>query len=251
MAAIRPEIVFHLASGVTGSREIAQVRPTFENNLASTVNLLLAATEADCERIVLTGSMEEPRPENPDPLPPSPYAAAKWASTVYARMFHSLYESPVVALRVFMVYGPEQQDSTKVIPYVGRCFLEGIAPKLSSGRRLVDWVYVDDVVEAYMRAMQVPEALGKTLDVGSGIRVSIREVVERLAKLTATSVRPLFGGLPDRPLESDPVANVDSTYEILGWRAMTDLDAGLRSTVDWLRSREVDSRASRGGEQTP
>jgi UDP-glucose 4-epimerase len=251
IAAIRPEIVFHLASAVVGSRELAQVWPTFENNLASTVNLLIAATEAGCKRIVLTGSMEEPRPDNPDPRPPSPYAAAKWASTVYARMFHSLYDAPVVALRVFMVYGPGQQDGTKLIPYVGRCFLDGVAPKLASGRRLVDWVYVDDVVEACMRVLDAPEALGKTMDVGSGMRMSIREVVERLARLTAASVRPLYGALPDRPLESDPVADVDRTYEVLGWRAMTDLDAGLRSTVDWLRNREVDSRTSGGWGKTP
>jgi nucleoside-diphosphate-sugar epimerase len=101
-----------------------------------------------------------------------------------------------------------------------------------------------------MKVLDAPEALGKTLDVGSGTRVSIREVVERLAKLTAASVRPLYGAIPDRPLESDPVADVDRTYEVLGWRTMTDLDAGLRSTVDWLRSREVDSWASRGGGKT-
>jgi UDP-glucose 4-epimerase len=235
LAAIRPEVIFHLAGAVTGSRDIDRVRPTFESNLASTVNLLIAGTQADCRRIVLTGSMEEPRPEDADPLPPSPYAAAKWAGTMFARMFHALYACPVVVLRVFMVYGPEQQDRTKLIPYVEGCFLDGVAPKLSSGRRLVDWVYVDDVVEAYLRAVEVPEAVGKTLDIGSGKHVTIREVVERLAELTATDVQPLFGALPDRPLESAPVADVDQTYRVLGWRAATDLDTGLRSTLDWIR----------------
>jgi UDP-glucose 4-epimerase len=70
MAAIRPEIVFHLASGVTGSRELAQVRPTFENNLASTVNLLLAATEADCERIVLAVPWKSRALGTSTPFPP-------------------------------------------------------------------------------------------------------------------------------------------------------------------------------------
>jgi UDP-glucose 4-epimerase len=237
--AIRPQIVFHLASAVTGSRDIDQVRPTFESNLASTVNVLIAATQVASERIVLAGSMEEPRPENADPLPPSPYAAAKWAGTVYARMFHSLYGCPVVVLRLFMVYGPEQQDRTKLIPYAARCFLDGIPPKLSSGRRPVDWVYVDDVVEACLWAAVVPEAVGQTLDIGSGKQVTIRKVVERLADLIGTDVRPMFGALPDRPLESAPVADVDRTYRVLAWRAKTDLDAGLRRTVDWLRDQRV------------
>jgi UDP-glucose 4-epimerase len=168
MRAIGPQIVFHLASTVTGSRDIDQVRPTFLSNLATTVNLLIAATQANCQRIVLAGSMEEPRPEDANPLPPSPYAAAKWAGTVYARLFHTLYACPVVMLRIFMVYGPEQHDRTKLIPYVGRCFLDGIAPELSSGRRPVDWVYVDDVVEACLRAAIVPVAVGLTLDIASG-----------------------------------------------------------------------------------
>ena len=72
IATIRPEIIFHLASVVTGSRDIDRVRPTFESNLASTVNILITATEAHCERIVMTGSMEEPRPEDPDSLPLHP-----------------------------------------------------------------------------------------------------------------------------------------------------------------------------------
>jgi UDP-glucose 4-epimerase len=238
MAAIRPQIVFHLASTVTGSRSIDQVRPTFESNLATTVNLLITATQAGCHRIVLAGSMEEPGPED-DPLPPSPYAAAKWAATIYARLFHALYSCPVVMLRVFMVYGPEQHDRTKLIPYVGRCFLDGIAPKLASGRRPVDWVYVDDVVEACLRAAVVHEAVGKTLDIGSGKQVTVREVVRRLARLTGMNVRPVFGALPDRPLESAPVADVDRTYRVLGWRAKTDLDTGLRSVVDWLREQQT------------
>jgi len=239
IATIRPEIIFHLASVVTGSRDIDRVRPTFESNLASTVNILITATEAHCERIVMTGSMEEPRPEDPDPLPPSPYAAAKWASTLYARMFHSLYACPVVMLRVFMVYGPGQQDRSKLIPYVAHSFLDGVAPKLSRGDRFVDWVYVDDVVEAYVRAVEVPQATGQILDVGSGRQVTIRGVVERLAQLTGSDVRPLFGALPDRPLEGAPVADVERTYRVLGWRATTDLDRGLRRTLDWLRDQHA------------
>jgi nucleoside-diphosphate-sugar epimerase len=241
MRAVRPEIIFHLASVVTGSRDLDQVWPTFRNNLASTVNVLIDATKVGCDRIVLTGSMEGPSSDQPDALPPSPYAAAKWAGSVYARMFHALYGCPVVILRVSMVYGPDQSDRTKLIPYVARCFLDGIAPELSSGRRPVDWVYVDDVVEAHMQAAHVPGALGRVLDVGSGNSVTIREVVERLAELTEAGVGPLFGALPDRLLEEDLVADVEETDRFLGWRATTDLDEGLRRTVDWLRAEREDT----------
>jgi UDP-glucose 4-epimerase len=155
---------------------------------------------------------------------------------MYARMFHALYESPVAILRVFMVYGPGQADRTKLIPYVAGCFLDGSPPKLSSGRRPVDWVYVDDVVGAHLEAAQAPKALGRIVDIGSGSRVTIREVVERIARLTNTNAVPLFGALPDRPLETAPVADTEEAHKLLGWRATTDLEEGLHRTVEWLRA---------------
>jgi UDP-glucose 4-epimerase len=236
MGKVKPEFIFHLAGTVTGNRDLDRVWPTFQNNLASTVNLLVAATEAGCERIVLTGSMEVPREEAPDALPPSPYAAAKWASSVYARLFHALYACPVVILRVFMVYGPAQSDRTKLIPYVIESFLDGTRPKLSSGERPIDWVYVDDVVDAYLEAARAPGAVGRSLDVGSGTQVTIRAVVQRLAELVGTDVAPLFGALADRPLEEASVADVEETQRLIGWRATTELDEGLRRTVEWLRA---------------
>jgi nucleoside-diphosphate-sugar epimerase len=244
MGDVEPEFIFHLASTVTGNRDLDQVWPTFQNNLASTVNVLVAATKVGCERIVLSGSMEVPREETPDALPPSPYAAAKWASGVYARLFHALYVCPVVILRVFMVYGPAQPDRTKLIPYVAECFLDGTPPKLSSGERPIDWVYVDDVVDAYLEAARAPGAVGRSLDVGSGSQVTIRAVVQRLAELVGTDVAPLFGAVPDRSLEPAPVADVEETQRLLGWRATTDLEDGLRRTVEWLRAERSDPATS-------
>src|SRR5712692_8315592 len=115
---IRPDIIFHLASHVKGAPNLEHVLPTFRSNLQSTVNLLAVAATSNCQRIVLTGSLAEPEVENGERFPAAPYAAAKWASSGYARMFHALYKSPVVIARVFMVYGPAQKDLTKLIPYV-------------------------------------------------------------------------------------------------------------------------------------
>ena len=150
--AARPDYVFHLASHVAGSRAIELVLPTFSANLTSTVNLLTAATELGCERILLTGSLEEPEPGPDHAVPSSPYAAAKFAASAYGRMFHALYNTPVAILRLFMVYGPGQQDLRKLVPYVTLSLLKGQTPELSSGVRKVDWIYVDDVVAGYLAA---------------------------------------------------------------------------------------------------
>ena len=124
---VRPDVVFHLASHVSGDRGLGAVVPTLRDNLVTTVNLLTAAAEAGEARVVLAGSMEEP--DRDDPAPSSPYAAAKSAASAYARLFDQLYGLPVVNLRVFMVYGPGQRDDTKLIPYVISSLLRGEAPR--------------------------------------------------------------------------------------------------------------------------
>ena len=111
------------------------VLPTFYDNLASTVHLLTAATAAGCRRIVLASSSEEPQNFDDNTFPCSPYAAAKWASSMYGRMFHQLFQAPVVMPRIFMTYGPNQKDVQKLVPFVVCQLLRGEAPKLSSGRR--------------------------------------------------------------------------------------------------------------------
>lgn len=237
-ADIRPTIVFHLASQVVGARAIEQVRETFRGNLQSTVNLLTAASENGCRRVVLAGSMEEPAASDPQPVPCSPYAAAKWAATGYARMFHALYHLETVVLRTFMVYGPGQRDTKKLVPYVILSWLRGQSPLLSGGTRKVDWIYVDDVAEAFLRAGHVAGIAGKTLDVGSGQPVAVRAVVERIAARMKPSQAPAFGAVAERPFEQERVADVALSQSFLGWRPRASLDEGLQETIHWYEQHQ-------------
>jgi UDP-glucose 4-epimerase len=233
--AIKPGVIFHLASHVMGARNLENVLPTFRSNLLGTVNILTVASEVGCRRIVLTNSLEEPDPGDPASIPSSPYAAAKWASSGYARMFHALYELPVVILRLFMVYGPAQQDPGKLIPYVTRCLLRGEAPRLTSGQRDVDWIYVDDVVDGIIAAAQASKVEGKAIDIGSGELVSVRNVVEQLVSLINPNVQPVFGALAERPLEQVRTANVATALALLKWKPKTCLKEGLANTIRWFR----------------
>jgi nucleoside-diphosphate-sugar epimerase len=230
-----PDWIFHLAGYVSGDRDLALVLPTFHGNLTSTVNLLTTATEVGCRRLVLVGSLEEPDPAIDEPVPASPYAAAKWAASGYARFFHSNYETPVVVARLFMVYGPEQEDVKKLVPYVTLSFLRGEPPRLTSGIREVDWIYVDDAVEGLLAVAKAPRLEGSAVDIGSGRLVTIRDVVERLARCTGARVKALFGALPDRPQERVRAADASSTASRTGWRTRTELEPGLDRTVDWYR----------------
>jgi UDP-glucose 4-epimerase len=235
VAAVEPDVVFHLAALVSGARGLDRVLPMLHANLLAAVNLLVATTERPVERLVLAGSLEEPQPDSAWAVPASPYAAAKLAAGAYARMFHALYGTRAVCLRLFMVYGPAQPDLSKLVPYVTLSLLRGEAPALSSGTRPVDWVYVDDIVDALLAAAVTDGVEGRTLDVGSGELVTVREVVERIARLVETGITPGFGAVPERPLEQVRVANVAETAACLGWRARTPLEEGLARTVDWYR----------------
>ena len=233
--AVRPDYVFHLASHVAGSRAIELVLPTFSANLTSTVNLLTAATEQGCERILLTGSLEEPEPGPDHAVPSSPYAAAKFAASAYGRMFHALYNTPVAILRLFMVYGPGQQDLRKLVPYVTLALLKGQTPELSSGVRKVDWIYVDDVAAGYLAAATAKGVEGGTIDLGSGRLDTVRTVVEELVGLINPHIQPLFGSIPERALEQTRMADTESSLRLLGWRTQVNLRDGLARTAEWYR----------------
>ncbi|MEV0228336.1 NAD-dependent epimerase/dehydratase family protein [Nonomuraea sp. NPDC050786] len=233
-AAVRPEVVFHLASEVNGARDVSVVGPTLEGNLRTTVNVLTAAAGTGC-RVVLAGSSEEPRPGNGHAPPPSPYAMAKAAATGYAELYHRLWNVPYTIVRPTMVYGPGQRDTAKLVPYVTLALIRGERPRLTSGSKLVDWVYVDDVVEAFALAGLGERAVGQAFDVGTGTKVSVREAVELLYRIAGEESAPPFGSVPDRPLDVPQTADPGAARELIGWRPRVGLEDGLRRTVEWYR----------------
>jgi dTDP-D-glucose 4,6-dehydratase len=131
-----------------------------------------------------------------------------------------------------MTFGPGQHPQ-KLIPSVILSLLKGKAPRLTSGRWEADWVYVDDVVQGFIAAAEARGVEGKTFDIGSGSKISVRSVVELVVQEMETHVTPAFGVLPDRPIEPIRVANVVHTRQQLGWECTTMLEKGLRQTIDW------------------
>lgn len=229
---VQPDIIFHLTTHGWGAPGLEHVQPTLHNDLIATVNLLTVATELKIRRVVLTSSLEEPQVGNGEPVPSSPYAAAKWASAVYARMFHQLYQTPAVITRIFMTYGPGQPVQ-KLIPYTILSLLRGETPKLSDGQRLVDWIYIDDVIQGLLAAARASDVEGSTIDLGSGTLIPIRKVVEQLIHLVRPETHALFGALPSRPTEPIRAANIINTHERIDWQAATPLEKGLALTVNW------------------
>lgn len=232
----QPQFIYHLAGMVTARQDVNLVLPMLQNNLVGTVHLLLAAAEIGCERMVVVGSSEEPM----DGVPTSPYAAAKAAASMYARMFHKVYDLPVVVVRPFMTYGPRQEPA-KLIPYTILTLLRGESPYLRSGGRICDFVYVLDVVRGLLKVGIWPDLEGETLDLGTGEATSVRGVVEFLVELTGSTAQPVFGALPDRIGEHSQIADKDRTRRLLDWEPLWSLRNGLLETIQWYRARVGDS----------
>jgi nucleoside-diphosphate-sugar epimerase len=231
----RPDVVYHLASRVTGSIELAEVRATFDANLGASVAVFEAAAECGCRRVVTAGSGHELGLEGG--APGSPYAAAKVATTAYARMFHRAFDLSIVNLRLFMVYGPGQRDSTKLVPYTITSLLSGVPPELTSGDRRFDWVYVDDVIDALVVAGNTELGDdGAPIDIGTGRLASIREVVGRITLACATDLSPRFGVRPDRKPEPSHSADLEPARRLLEWSPQTSLADGIDATVAWYRA---------------
>ena len=231
---VEPDVLFHLAGETSAARDLDLVQATFTTNTVATVNLLSSvAANAASTRVVLAGSMEEPT--GVGDFASSPYALSKAVAAAYARLFHDLYETRVVHLRVFMTYGPGQSAVGKLVPYVTLALLGGEPALLASGQRRVDWIYVDDVAGAFLAAgLAGPEADGQTFDVGSGELTSVRAVAEEIAAILGGG-ELLFGARPDRAREQERAADPTAAESLSGWRATTALTDGLRRTVEWYR----------------
>ena len=228
---VKPDYIFHLSGFVSGLRDAQYVIESYHSLLTSTVNLLTVATKTGCKKIVLAGSLEEP--DEVSPVPSSPYAAAKWACRGYERMYHALYGTPVVNPRIFMVYGPGQREIRKLIPYVILSLLRNEVPKLSSGRRAIDWVFIDDVVDGLIHLAK-NETFDR-VDIGTGCTTTVKEIVEKLVAITGSDKRPVFGDLEERPLERVASADSENTFEKTGWKPVMSIDEGLRQTVSWYK----------------
>ena len=126
IACEQPEFVLHTAGHPYAARDLASVVPTFRDNLETTVNLLVTTAEAGVVRLVCAARWRSrKRAADADGALSSPYAISKSAATGYARLFHSLYNHPVVVARLFMVYGPGQRALNKLIPSTILALLRG------------------------------------------------------------------------------------------------------------------------------
>jgi nucleoside-diphosphate-sugar epimerase len=214
-------------------------RALIDAHFSALQNLLEVLPRHRLKRFVQIGSSDEygnapaPQHEKLREQSISPYSLAKTASTHFLQMLNYTENFPSVILRLFLTYGPGQ-DSSRFLPQIIRGCLDDTTFPTSTGLQLRDFCYVGDTVSAIMRTLVVPEAVGNIINIGSGDPVSIRNIIEKIRTLTGYG-KPQYGEVPYRIGENMSLyANISKAKRILKWESSTNLDTGLKKTIDWF-----------------
>jgi len=236
---VRPEAVCHLATygGFSFQKESSEI---FQTNFVGTMNLVRACEKIDLSCFINTGSSSEyglkDRPmEERDLLEPlGDYGVAKASTTLFCRSEAVEKGLPLVTLRIFSPYGP-WDDPKRLVPYVIASLLQGSPPSLSNPAFVRDFIYIDDVVAAYLAVLRVKVEPGRIYNVGSGVQSTLGEVVSRISELLPHSP-PVWGVTPPRKVEpSCWVADITQIRTDQGWEPTWGLYQGIAETVAWMK----------------
>lgn len=241
LAEWQPEVVYHLAAaGVNPAASTpAEV---VQSNVLGTLNVLEACRGLAIRRFVYAGSCAEygsgrDLSEDRLPAPTNVYGASKAAAGLLVQTYGRTYGLPTVWLRPFMIYGPLERRSRLVIHTILTA-LSGEDVRMTGGEQERDFVYVEDVVEGFVRAADdtYPAAVGETINLSSGEGVPIREVVALILEIMGHPVKAVLGALPYREGEMWQQSG-DNTRarRLLGWAPRVGLREGLERTIAWCR----------------
>jgi UDP-glucose 4-epimerase len=241
----KPEVVFHLAAQASVTVSVA--KPTFdaEVNVLGSLNVIEGALAAGTRKVVFAGSggtlygvpESTPTREGHPQRPVSPYGVAKKAVSDYLHYFREIHGLEYTTLALGNVYGPRQDPhgESGVIAIFSNKLLAGDRPTIyGDGEQTRDYVYVDDVCDAFVRAAE--KAGGLVVNIGTGIETSVQHLFDAMARAIgfgepARYAPPRAGELRRSALDPGRAAIH------LGWKPWTTLDQGLQRTIEWFRAR--------------
>lgn len=242
--------VLHLAALPSVPRSVADPLLSHEINVTGTLHLLLAARHARCQRFVFSSSSSVygdtptlPKHEGLTPQPLSPYATQKLAGEHYCRIFWKLYGLETVSLRYFNVFGPRQDPQSQyaaVIPRFITAILRGESPTIfGDGTQTRDFTFVENIVTANLAATVAPkEALGESINVACGDRISLLQLVDTINRVLGKQIRPMFAPPRSGDVLHSQAAN-DKARSLLGWTPHITFADGIAKTIAWYRQRLV------------
>lgn len=238
------DIVFHLGALIAIPYSYKHPREVVETNITGTLNVLMAARETGVGRVVHTSTSEVygtaqtvPIAETHPLQGQSPYAASKIGADKLAESFRRSFGLPVATVRPFNTYGP-RQSARAVIPTIITQVLTRDKVHLGALTPVRDFTYVNDTVEGFLRAAMADEAVGQEINLGTGICISMGNLVERIMQLVGRDLPVVTDEERLRPADSEVMrlqASAVKARALLGWEPRVSLDEGLKRTIAWIR----------------
>ncbi len=245
IAGSNPDVVFHLAAQIDVCRSVDDPQHDARNNVLGTINLLEACRRARVPRIIYAASGGSrygtpttlPATEDTAVDPLSPHAVANVAGEFYMRAYASMYGLAPICLALANVYGPRQYPNGKagVVTIFGSAMISGGPTTIyGDGSATRDYVYVDDVVTAFLCAADAPITTTGTFNIGTGVQTTVTELHELIASAVGISRPPDHA---EARIGEVHASALDPTRagRVLGWKPDTELNEGIKRTVDWQR----------------
>jgi UDP-glucose 4-epimerase len=244
----KPEVIFHLAA--QADVRVSVARPVFdaEVNIAGTINLLEGARLANVRKIVFASSggtiYGEPDPsdlpckESAPQEPVSPYGVAKKAAYDYLNTYRALYGIEFTALALANVYGPRQDphgEAGVVAIFAGKLLSGEPCTIYGDGEQTRDFVYVDDTVDAFVRAMDRGDGL--LVNIGTGIETSVNQLYRTMAGIAGVDEPPLAAAARPGELQRSALDPARAAVH-LAWTPWTSLPEGTGQTLEWFKKGE-------------
>ena len=240
------EIVFHQAALPSVPRSVENPLETHEACVNGTFNVLLRAKEANVRRVVYAASSSAygnqevlPKEETMLPEPLSPYAAAKLMGEYYCQVFDNVYGLETLCLRYFNVFGPRQNPSSQYSGVISR-FVDALMSNKTpviygDGETSRDFTYIDNVVDANLKAAQTKKGIGQVMNVANGERVTLNQLLETLKKITNQSdVQVEYKSERSGDVKHSQASN-RRAVDYLGYEKKVNLEEGLRNTINWWK----------------
>ena len=240
------EYVLHQAAIPSVPRSVKDPVTSNRANIDASLNVLVAARDAGVKRFVYAGSSSAygdtdvlPKREDMPTRPLSPYALQKLVVEQYCQMFTRLYGFETVTIRYFNVFGPRQDPGSPysgVISLFATALLDGRQPVIyGDGEQTRDFTYVTNVVDGVLRACEARGASGEVINVATGGRISLNELLRTMNRIVGTNTKAVFHDTRAGDVR-DSQADITKARQLLGYVPIVDLEEGLRYTLDWART---------------
>ena len=247
-----PDIVFHTAAQASVTKSVADPKTDATINVLGTLNLLSICSNLGIKRFIysstggaLYGNPEEmPCPEIHPIRPVSPYGASKYAAEVYIRAFAESSGLKYTILRYSNVYGPRQDPfgaAGVIAIFAQRMLTNKKVTIFGSGEQERDFVYISDVVEANLKAVEQKES--EEYNIGVGTTTSLNTIASLLAKSTGYTLAPVHEGVRDGDVLKIALDN-KKAKRLLGWSPKVDLSDGIDLTVDYFKNKLASNHVS-------